>query len=202
MAEDSLKDLERRLNRLENIAWVLGTLAVAFGIGGGSLWGMLNSARKDASELGTKVQTLSSQKEVVETEVKIGIAKVGKATDDSVQKVIGSADIATAKIDGLAQKAVGRRIGEIKRKSFTSRVSDRVGTGPDVVKSKDPRERVLGSYAFCALGSTNMAKGAEVCGCKLSPLSDGPNPSWVLKVNAQSGEAKHCECTAICIDAQ
>jgi hypothetical protein len=200
MAEDPLKGLDHRVNRLENIAWVLGALAVAFGIAGGSLWGKLMSAREKASELETKVQVLIAQKDDFDKVVQGGIAKIGSATESGVQQIITTANAEATKIDGLARKAVDRHIEEINRKSFTVRVSGRVGTGPDVERSNEPRQRDLGSHAFCALGSTNMVKETEVCGCQLSPDGNGPNPGWVLKVNAKKNEPRHCECTAVCLD--
>lgn len=50
--EDTVADLEKRLNRIENVLWVLGSVALFLGIGGGSLWGKLQAAsdRADAVE--------------------------------------------------------------------------------------------------------------------------------------------------------
>lgn len=54
MSDESNKkvnDLEKRVNRLENIAWVLGAVAFFLGVGGGSLWSKLSAATDRADSI-------------------------------------------------------------------------------------------------------------------------------------------------------
>jgi uncharacterized protein YjdB len=51
-SEERIHKLETKVSRLENIAWVLGAVALFLGIGGGSLW---NNVRVAQSEIRSSV---------------------------------------------------------------------------------------------------------------------------------------------------
>ena len=56
--EEKLEKLQEKVNRLTNIAWVLGTLAVIFGLGGGFGIKTILDANNRITELNTKVEKL------------------------------------------------------------------------------------------------------------------------------------------------
>lgn len=64
MADDLAKEInsiDRRLNRLENLVWVLGAIALFLGIGGGSLWSKLNAATERADQITNTVANISQR---------------------------------------------------------------------------------------------------------------------------------------------
>ena len=57
--EGSVDKLKEKVQALQNIAWVLGGLAAALGLGGAGLWTTLSSLRTDANQVKTDLQTTS-----------------------------------------------------------------------------------------------------------------------------------------------
>jgi hypothetical protein len=59
--EEVIAALQTRVSRLENIAWVLGAVAVFLGVAGGSLWGNVRSAdTRIATSLGEAGDTIAA----------------------------------------------------------------------------------------------------------------------------------------------
>ncbi|MEQ6165798.1 hypothetical protein AAOE16_01275 [Ekhidna sp. MALMAid0563] len=59
--EEKLEKLQDKVNRLTNIAWVLGTLAVIFGLGGGFGIKTILEANSRITELNTEVENLDEK---------------------------------------------------------------------------------------------------------------------------------------------
>lgn len=57
--EKDVEALRSRVNRLENVAYILGGLAVVLGLAGASLFTRLSDAKKDADELQKKIAGLA-----------------------------------------------------------------------------------------------------------------------------------------------
>ncbi len=63
-----VKDMEAlkgRVNKLENIAYILGGLAIVLGLAGASLYTMLSNARQEAGELQGSLASLSEEIDAV-----------------------------------------------------------------------------------------------------------------------------------------
>lgn len=58
--DEKFEKLQDKVNRLTNIAWVLGTLAGIFGLGSGFGISSILEARKQITELNTKIESLDS----------------------------------------------------------------------------------------------------------------------------------------------
>jgi len=58
--DDKVEKLEGRVTLLQNLAWVLGAIAVFLGVGGASLWHRLDDMRVSAEALSQKVTTYQS----------------------------------------------------------------------------------------------------------------------------------------------
>lgn len=69
-ADKQVGDLNKRVNRLENAAWVLGAVALFLGFGGGSLWEKLNHATERADAITRQLDNLS---EGISREVKANV---------------------------------------------------------------------------------------------------------------------------------
>jgi hypothetical protein len=59
--EKDLETLKGRVNKLENVAYILGGLAVVLGLAGASLFTKLSDTKKDASDLQEKIGILSKE---------------------------------------------------------------------------------------------------------------------------------------------
>jgi hypothetical protein len=59
--EKDVEALKGRVNKLENVAYILGGLAVVLGLAGASLFTKLSDVRKDAGDLEEKIATLSRE---------------------------------------------------------------------------------------------------------------------------------------------
>jgi hypothetical protein len=151
---------------------------------------MVEKAAEDVANSKTVSDSVASQ---VQTKTKDFVTT-------ELQKVVAS--VLAKQVTPLKESDVLTLVNRAAESAvrFTIHETGRVGTGPDVKRANQPRKEALGVHAFCALGSTNMTKDTRVCGCQLSPEGTGPNPSWLLQVNAEQDEIRHCECTAICFD--
>jgi hypothetical protein len=59
--EKDVETLKGRVNKLENVAYILGGLAVVLGLAGASLFTRLSDAKKDVVDLEGKIATLSRE---------------------------------------------------------------------------------------------------------------------------------------------
>jgi len=66
--QKDIRAIERRVNRLENLAWVIAAVALFLGLGGGSLWSKLNSANIRADVIAQSFENISSRidKEIID----------------------------------------------------------------------------------------------------------------------------------------
>lgn len=56
-----MEELKGRVNKLENIAYILGGLAIVLGLAGASLYSMLSNARQEAGEIQQNLNRLSTE---------------------------------------------------------------------------------------------------------------------------------------------
>ena len=101
-----MEELKKKVNRLENIAWVLGAMAVFLGIGGGFLWSNLNKANKLVGEIQTKIDTFQETVDtaVVDAKKKIDEYAIVKASDE-VAKLLNPETFQTLPWEDIKPKA-------------------------------------------------------------------------------------------------
>jgi hypothetical protein len=89
-------DLEKRVRHLENIAWVLGTLAVAFGLSGAAIWKQLNETRSTLAAMSDTASQITAKVAALANRTAAAEASLGK-----IEPLVADAD-------GAVKRALAR----------------------------------------------------------------------------------------------
>lgn len=101
-----MEELKKKVNRLENIAWVLGVIAVFLGIGGGFLWTKLAEATTSADKIQAQIDGFQTTvyTAVEEAKKKIDEYASVKASDE-VAKLLNPETFQTVHWEDIKPKA-------------------------------------------------------------------------------------------------